>query len=150
MRLVAGLGALLLTPVLFAAQIQGRVVNAQGGPVAGATVTVSGQDQTPRGKAVTGTNGSYAILNLEPGAYTVAVTVAEGQAALRQDVTVESEAEPARADFRVAAAAAEEVAGLEERNPNIFIYRIDLNDLRNLLTLFRGPSPTYIPEFRAD
>jgi len=37
------------------------------------------------------------------------------------------------------------VAGLEERNPNIFIYRIDLNDLRNLLTLFRGPNP---PIFR--
>ncbi len=60
-----------------------------------------------------------------------------------------SEAAPARADFRFTAAA-EVVAGLEERNPNIFIYRIDLNDLRNLLTLFRGASPTYIPEFLAE
>src|SRR5262249_24476990 len=55
-----------------------------------------------------------------------------------------------RADFRFTAEAVDVVAGLEERNPNIFIYRIDLNDLRNLLTLFRGPSPTYIPEFPAE
>jgi len=68
---------------------------------------------------------------------------------LRQ-VTVGSQAEPNRADFRFTAVATEGVAGLEERNPNIFIYRIDLNDLRNLLTLFRGPSPTYIPEFLAE
>jgi len=33
---------------------------------------------------------------------------------------------------------------------DIFIYRIDLNDLRNLLTLFRGPNPTYIPAFLAE
>jgi hypothetical protein len=63
-------------------------------------------------------------------------------------VAVNSEADPTFADFRFTAE--QEVTGLEERNPNIFIYRIDLNDLRNLLTLFRGPSPTYIPEFRAD
>jgi hypothetical protein len=62
-------------------------------------------------------------------------------------MVVGSEADPARADFRFTAP--EAVTGLEERNPNIFIYRIDLNDLRNLLTLFRGPNSTYIPEFLA-
>jgi len=69
---------------------------------------------------------------------------------LRREVAVGSEADPAHTDFHFTAAAAEGVAGLEERNPNIFVYRIDLNDLRNLLTLFRGPSPTYIPELLAE
>src|SRR6266568_3895353 len=130
--------------------IQGLVLNAQGGPVVGATVAVGANNEPPRAKVVTAADGSYAIPNLEPGVYTVTVSIANGQQVLRQQVTVGSQAEPDRADFRFTGAAAEGVAGLEERNPNIFIYRIDLNDLRNLLTLFRGPSPTYIPEFLAE
>jgi hypothetical protein len=139
----------LATAVAFAGGIQGRVLNAQGGPVSGATVTVSANHEPPRAKAVTAADGSFAIPNLEPGVYTVIVSIENGQQ-VRQEVAVGSEAAPARADFRFTAAVAEEVAGLEERNPNTFIYRIDLNDLRNLLTFFRGPSPTYIPEFLAE
>jgi carboxypeptidase family protein len=134
----------------FGGEIQGRVLNAQGGPVAGATVTVGADQEPPRAKVVTATDGSYAIPNLDPGVYAVAVSIANGQQVLRRQVAVGSAAVPARADFRFTAASPEGVAGLEERNPNIFIYRIDLNDLRNLLTLFRGPSPTYTPEFLAE
>jgi hypothetical protein len=141
---------LLVPSVAAAAEIHGRVVNAQGGPAPGATVTVSGKDQALRAKTVTGTDGTYSVMNLEPGLYTVAVSLAEGQQVLRQNVTVDNDGELTQADFRFSSAATTEVTGLEERNPNIFIYRIDLNDLRNLLTLFRGPSPTYIPAFRAD
>jgi hypothetical protein len=133
----------------FGGEIQGRVLNAQGGPVAGAAVTAGVGAETPSAKVVTATDGSYTILNLEPGVYTVTVSIASGQQVLRQEVTVGSESAPARADFRFNATA-EGVTGLEERNPNIFIYRIDLNDLRNLLTLFRGTSPTYIPEYLAE
>jgi hypothetical protein len=142
--------ASLATAAAFAGGIEGRVLNAQGGPVPGATVTVSGNQGSPRAKAVTAADGSYSIPNLEPGAYTVAVATANDQQVLRQTVTVDSEAAPARADFRFTAAVAEQVAGLEERNPNTFIYRIDLNDLRNLITFFRGPNPTYISEFLAE
>src|SRR5215471_4679802 len=111
---------------------------------------VSGEDQALRAKTVTGTDGTYSVLNLEPGLYTMAVSLAEGQQVLRQDVTVDNDCGLTQADFRFTSAATTEVTGLEERNPNIFIYRIDLNDLRNLLTLFRGPSPTYIPQFLAE
>jgi hypothetical protein len=79
----------------------------------------------------------------------VTVSVADGQQVLRREVVVGGEADPVFADFRFTSSADQGVAGLEERNPNIFIYRIDLNDLRSLLTL-RGPSPTYIPEFLAE
>jgi hypothetical protein len=116
------------------------VLNVQGGPAPGATVTVSTNNEPPLAKVVTAEDGSFALPNLEPGVYTVTVSIANGQQ-VREEVTVDSEAAPARADFRFTAAA-EGVAGLEERNPNIFIYRIDLNDLRNLLTLFRGANPT--------
>jgi len=134
----------------FAGEIQGRVLNAQGGPVAGATVTVGASHEPTQAKAVTAADGSYVIPNLEPGVYAVTVSTANGQQVLRQEVTVGREDDPIRADFRFTAADTEAVAGLEERNPNIFIYRIDLNDLRNQLTLFRGPSPTYTPEFPAE
>ncbi len=154
MKLVFFLTALLVsyfaTAVAFGEEIQGRVLNAQGGPVEGATVTVGVNTEPPRAKVVTAADGSYAVPNLEPGVYTVTVAIANGQQALRQNVTVSSGTAPARADFRFTPATAEAVAGLEERNPNIFIYRIDLNDLRNLLTLFRGPNPTYVPEFLAE
>src|SRR5437867_3992751 len=130
--------------------IEGRVLNAQGGPVRGATVTVIGKDAAQRAEVVTAADGSYTFPDLEPGVYAVTVSVANTQQVLRMDVIVDSETVPTRADFRLTADAAQEVAGLEERNPNIFIYRIDLNDLRNLLTLFRGPNPTYIPAFPAE
>src|ERR1700686_4839127 len=123
----------LTSAAAFGAEIQGRVLNAQGGPVQEATVTVSANHQPPRAKVVTAGDGSYAIPNLEPGVYTVTAAIANGQQVLRREVAVGSEAVPVRADFRFTAAAAEEAAGLEERNPNIFIYRINLNDLRNLL-----------------
>src|SRR5579864_1219606 len=140
----------LASAAAFGGEIQGLVLTAQGAPVAGAAVTVSANHEPPRAKVVTAADGSYAIPNLEPGFYTVTVSLANGQQVLRREVAVGSEAAPARADFRFTAAAAEGVTGLEERNPNIFIYRIDLNDLRNLLSLFRGPSPTYTPEFLAE
>jgi hypothetical protein len=146
--------ALLVSPWALAAawggDIQGRVLNSQGGPIARAIVTVSDNRETPRAKTVTMPDGSYTIRNMEPGVYTVSVSIANGQQVLRQEVTVDRGSDPVRADFRSTTADAEGVAGLEEQNPNIFIYRIDLNDLRNVLTLFRGPSPTYVSETLAE
>jgi Carboxypeptidase regulatory-like domain len=146
------LAALFALPVAaaFGAEIQGRVLDSQGGPVRGAAVVAGSSHGPAQAKAVTAEDGSFTIPNLEPGAYTVTVSTANGQEVLRREVAVGNDAGPVRADFRFTVAAAEVVAGLEERNPNIFVYRIDLNDLRNLLTLFRGPSPTYIPEFLAE
>jgi hypothetical protein len=144
------LASLAASAATFDGGIQGRVLNAEGGPIAGATITVTGKDEEPRAKVVTSADGFYAVSNLEPGIYTVTVSLSNTQQVLRIDVIVDSEIVPARADFRFTADAAQGVGGLEERNPNIFIYRIDLNDLRNLLTLFRGPNPTYIPAFLAE
>src|ERR1700686_4301469 len=88
-------------------EIRGRVLNAQGGPVRGATVTVSANNESASVKAVTAEDGSYVIPNLEPGVYTVTASIANGQQVPRQEVTVDSDAAPARADFRFTTAAAE-------------------------------------------
>src|SRR5262249_44269556 len=51
--LFTALVAPLAAAATFDGGIQGRVLNAQGGPVAGATVTVTTKDETPRAKVIT-------------------------------------------------------------------------------------------------
>ncbi|MBI2815553.1 MAG: TonB-dependent receptor [Acidobacteria bacterium] len=148
MKWFALLAAVVLWPLAgYSGEIQGKVLNAQGAAVGGATVTANADQDGSIGKAVTQADGSYVITGLSPGIFTVtATTPGNSQQVLRQTVSLRTVA--ARADFRLPAAPAPQLSGAEERNPNIFIYRIDLNDLRNRLTLVRGPDPTYIPEFR--
>jgi len=74
--LLTALVAPLAAAGTFDGGIQGRVLNAQGGPVAGATVTVTTKDEKLHAKVITAADGSYAISNLEPGAYTVTVSLA--------------------------------------------------------------------------
>lgn len=148
MKRFALLAVVVLWPLAaYSGDIQGKVLNAQGAAVRGATVTASADHEASAGKALTKSDGTYVITGLQPGIYTVTASPANSQQVLRQTVSVGTAA--ARADFRLPAAPAQQLSGAEERNPNIFIYRIDLNDLRNRLTLVRGPDPTFIPEFRA-
>ena len=56
-----------------AGEIQGLVRNAQGAPVAGATITAVAPDQSPL-KAVTGQDGTYTIPGVGSGSYTVSVS----------------------------------------------------------------------------
>ena len=139
-----------VTTASYAEQIEGRVTNAQGASVSGAKVTAVHRDNSLRREATTGSDGTYAIGGLEPGVYTVTLLGVSGQATLRRQVTLGSGASSVRANFQLPAAAAQNVAGAEERNPNIFIYRIDLNDLRNRLTTARGPDPQYLPELKPE
>jgi hypothetical protein len=75
MKLVFFLAALfvsfLASAAAFGGEIQGRVLNAQGGPVRGAAVTVSANNEPASAKVVTVDDGSFTIPNLEPGVYTV-------------------------------------------------------------------------------
>src|ERR1043165_77184 len=80
-----------------AAQIEGRVTNAQGAAVAGAKVSVTDAQGSGRGQAITGADGSYAIPLSDPGAYTVTVAPAAGGNPLSRKVAVAPGAEPVKA-----------------------------------------------------
>ncbi len=139
----------LLFPIAtYGGEIQGKVLNAQGAAVSGATVTVSTDHQPSSPKVATAADGTFDIRDLPPGVYTVTVSIANPQQTLRREVSIGSGAAAVRTEFRVPAVQAQQISGAEERNPNIFIYRIDLNDLRNRLTTARGPDTQYIPELR--
>lgn len=147
MKFAAIFAVVVVCPLAaYSGEIQGKVLNAQGTAVASATITATSDGATFLPKVVSKPDGSYVLPDLPPGIYTVTVSVANSQQVLRQQVSVGES--PARADFRFPAAATQQLSGAEERNPNIFIYRIDLNDLRNRLTISRGPDPQYIPELR--
>src|SRR3972149_4611828 len=98
---------LWVTTVSSAAQIEGRVTNAQGASVSGAKVTAVHRDNGIRGEATTGSDGTYTIGGLQPGVYTVTLLGVSGQATLRRDVTLGSGASSVRANFQLPAAAAQ-------------------------------------------
>jgi hypothetical protein len=71
MKLIVVWTIFLELPFAYAASfdggIQGRVLNAQGVPVAGATIMVTAGNGEPRAKAVTAADGVFTISNLESG-----------------------------------------------------------------------------------
>ncbi|MBI4456404.1 MAG: TonB-dependent receptor [Acidobacteria bacterium] len=147
MRLVTAYVVLFsLATAVYAGEIRGRVLNAQGTAIAGAKVTVSNEDEGIHREATTSTDGSYTIPDLESGLYTVMVST-PGQETLHKEISIGQELNTAQVDFQVAQAPAQRPSVAQERNPNIFIYRIDFNDLRNLLMVARGPDPQYVSEF---
>lgn len=133
-----------------AAELQGVVKNAQGAAVAGAKVSVANAQGEARWEGTTAPDGSYRAPALDPGSYIVTVAGAQGGTPLRRQIVVGNGGEPVKANFQFAPAAASSAIAAEERNPNIFVYKIDLNDLRNRLTVGRGPDPTYTQQFSSD
>ena len=138
------------TATASAGEIQGHIRNAQGTPLSGAKITVTNQEEDAHWEAVTGEDGAYAIPNLDPGFYIVTISAPSQQGSLQQEVSVGRGPGSVRADFQFRQAAAQTVSAAEELNPNIFVYRIDLNSVRVLLTIRRGPDPRYIPEFQPE
>ena len=128
-------------------EIHGRVLNSEGNPVPGAKVLVE-KDRPPLRKEVfTTTEGTYLLADLEQGVYSVTASGPGGRPALRRDVVVGTPESSARMDFRLPALDQQTAGSNDEGNPNIFVYRIDLNALRKRLTAVRGPDTQYIPEF---
>ena len=130
-------------------EIQGRVRNAQGGAVAGATVTAVAEQDHSSSKAVTERDGMYRLEIAQPGVYLLTVSTSSGQPALRRQVSIAEPSGRVRVDFQFLPEATQ-LSGAEERNPNIFINRIDWNDLRNRLMSQRGPDPQYVPELKPE
>ncbi|HWP85931.1 MAG TPA: carboxypeptidase-like regulatory domain-containing protein, partial [Terriglobia bacterium] len=142
--------ALLIGVPAWAGQIRGRVLNAQGSALAGASISVASPQGENLAHAATAEDGTYAIPGLPPGSYILTVAAPSVGSTLSRQVVIPESGEAVQADFQFQPAAAASGIAAEERNPNIFVYRIDLNDLRNRLTVARGPDPTYVAEFAPD
>ena len=143
-------GVLFLSADAYGGEIQGKVLNAQGVAVSGAKVTATNQQEGAHWEATTAADGTYTLAGLERGFYIVTISAGSGQVALRREVSVGENSASVRADFQLPPVNPQGVSAAEEWNPNVFIYRIDLNDLRNRLNVGRGPDPQYVPEFLAE
>ncbi|MGH9786085.1 MAG: TonB-dependent receptor domain-containing protein, partial [Terriglobia bacterium] len=124
-----------------------RVLTPQGVPVADAWIRVEKEENELHRAVLTRSDGSYAVPDLEQGVYAVRITGPEGQPSLLRHVVVGTPDSSVRIDFRLPIPAAQTSASRDEGNPNIFLYRMDLNALRRRLTIVRGTDPQYIGEF---
>ncbi|HEY6420957.1 MAG TPA: carboxypeptidase-like regulatory domain-containing protein [Candidatus Binataceae bacterium] len=89
--LAAILFAVAMAPgTLIAADIEGRMVDPEGQPIAGVQISVENLEGVPMGQAVSDAQGNYAVRNLAEGAYNL---VASGRSAVtyvgRDGVTVD-------------------------------------------------------------
>ena len=135
---------------VFAAQageIRGRVLTPQGVPVAEARIWVEKEENKLHRAVLTRSDGSYAVPDLEQGVYAVRITGPEGQPSLLRHVVVGTPDSSVRIDFRLPMPPGQAAVSRDEGNPNIFLYRMDLNSLRRRLTIVRGTDPQYIGEF---
>lgn len=140
----------LLSETANGGEIQGRVLNAQGAAISEAKVTVTNQRAGAIWQAVTEEDGSYSIPDLESGFYMVRVTAASEQGMLQREVSIGQAFGLVRVDFQFRQGPAPAASVAEERNPNIFVNRIDRNSLRTRLMIIRGADPLYFPEFLSE
>lgn len=131
-----------------AESLQGRVSDADGSPIAGAQVIIRQPDAKLSQTAVTREDGSYLLESLTPGIYVVTIRKT-GYAELIQEKVVASVGEPLRLDLRLRSTREQAVAaGGQELNPNVFVVKLDANELtRQIYT--RGVNSQLISEFQS-
>ncbi len=121
MLILAAVSVLSFYIVSFAqtetARIQGTVTDAAGAVVAGAAITVKDAGTGREVKAVSGDDGSYSILSLQPGKYQVTVTQTNFKT-VQQDITLEV-AQNATLDFALEAGAVTETVTVTTDVPQV-------------------------------
>ena len=130
-----------------AGEIRGRVLTTQGVPVADARVSVEKEETQFHREALTKSDGSYSISELQDGVYSVSVTGPGGQLSPRRDVVVGTPDSSVRMDFRLPTPLVQPPGTRDDGTPGIGGSGMDLAALRRRLTIVRGPDPQYIREF---
>jgi len=127
MKSVFGLLAgLLLAALPAAAQtaggtVYGTVTDESGAVLPGATVTLSSEEIGSR-NTVTGQQGEFRFLNIDPGPYTLSVTIS-GFATTRRNVTVNTGVRVA-ADFALKVASLEESITVTDETPVVDVKKV--------------------------
>lgn len=99
------------------ARIQGTVTDSTGAVVAGATVTVTAEGSGRETKVVSGSDGNYSALSLQPGKYRIEITAANFKTT-KQEVTLEV-AQSAELNFSLEAGAVSETVTVTSDIPQI-------------------------------
>jgi hypothetical protein len=99
----------------YAGEIRGRVSNAQGDAVVGATVRVSVVRKGPQkhfvSRAVTGADGTYIISGLDPRSYILTVSIPSRDDSPEREVSIKSATSSVLADFEFPATPGKRVPG---------------------------------------
>lgn len=151
-RALAGISVLLTAAVLLQAQpdgveLHGRVVAETGQPLPQATVTFLNVKSGLRMQSSTDAQGYYRLTGLTAGQYHLEAEAKGYLVEMHDEVSITANG-TLEINFRLREARKTirevEEQGAQERNPNIFIRRIDLNALREPLRR-RGIDPVFVP-----
>lgn len=129
-------------------QIRGHVETEQGDRLQQATVTLFDEQLKILQNSTTDAQGIYSFSNIPAGSYHLE-TVAQGYRSQRKDGIRVRQEVLSQINFRLSpvqqtrSIEEAEARGEEERNPNIFIAKIDLNALRDPLTR-QGIDPVFL------
>ena len=131
------------------ASISGTVSDADGTAVANAEILVQLPESNFSTAAVTREDGSYTLDALPRGNYTITVKKSGYQELVQQHVAVADPDETLRLNLRLQSNRAQTtVQAVEELNPNVFIVKLDTNEIKRNLDK-RGAEVEFLPEFRA-
>jgi len=133
---------------IHAGEFRGRVLTAQGNPVAGAKVSAIATDGSNPVETTSSTDGSYSLAGLPTGVYRL--TAKASSATIDHQGSITEEAGIVQINLQFTQSEAQRSPTAEQRNPNIVVYQIDLNAVRALFDMFRGADPQYIASFPAD
>ena len=106
-----------------AAEIHGKVLNFEGKPIAGARVTVAltvtrrGTPKPENKQDTTGPDGTYNILGVGAGTYTLTVALPGSQAALRRPVAIRSDSGSVQLDIQIPEELTRIGSAADERKP---------------------------------
>ncbi len=133
----------------FAATLSGIVSDMQGTNVAGAEITVQQVEANFSKSLVTKENGSYLFESLPPGIYTIRVRKSGYADLIQENLVVGRGAEAVILNLRLQSSSQlVEVRGEEELNPNVFVVKLDTNEILRQLGR-RGANVRLIREFRS-
>ena len=139
---------LFLVSSAWAATVAGRVSDPEGAPIPGAQVIAQGPEAGVSKTAVTREDGSFSLDPLPAGVYTLTVRRAGFAELVQQNVPVGENGDSVQLNLRLRSNREQAVSmGMEELNPNIFIVKLDTNEIVRQLST-RGANTQLVTEFR--